>query len=138
MDVESTRTNLGTPAGAAGRMSLLQMAQSGDRLAFQQLVEQHQARVFGVALRLMGRHADADEIAQDVFLQLHGSLVRIESPAHLVHWLLRTVVRSGYVLGLQTPDGPACTRESVDCGSAAANRVCAAADDGECASRSAG
>jgi RNA polymerase sigma-70 factor (ECF subfamily) len=74
-----------------GRASVLQLAQSGDRTAFTQLVEQHQARVFGVALRLTGSHADADEIAQDVFVQLHGSMARIESPRHLMHWLLRTV-----------------------------------------------
>lgn len=70
---------------------MLQLAQAGDRLAFRQLVEQHQARVFGVALRLMGRHADAEELAQDVFIQLHGALALIQSPAHLTHWLLRTV-----------------------------------------------
>lgn len=70
---------------------MLQRAQSGDRLAFRNLVQQHQARVFGVALRLMGRHADAEDLAQDVFVQLHGALARIASPAHLTHWLLRTV-----------------------------------------------
>lgn len=77
--------------GPAGQISVLQLAQSGDRLAFRRLVELHQPRVFGVALRLMGRHADAEELAQDVFVQMHNSLARIESPDHLTHWLLRTV-----------------------------------------------
>jgi RNA polymerase sigma-70 factor (ECF subfamily) len=91
MDAEPGRSSQSMPAGKSGRISVLQLAQSGDRMAFGQLVEQHQARVFGVALRLTGRHADADELAQDVFFQLHASLARIESPAHLTHWLLRTV-----------------------------------------------
>jgi RNA polymerase sigma-70 factor (ECF subfamily) len=91
MDAESAEPIMNLPAGLAGEDSVLQLAQSGDRRAFRQLVEQHQARVFGIALRLVGRRADAEELAQDAFVQLHGSLARIESPAHLTHWLLRTV-----------------------------------------------
>jgi len=91
MDAEPAQSNPSLPGDTASEISILQFAQSGDRSAFQQLVEQHQARVFGVALRLVGSHADADELAQDVFVKLHGSLARIESPAHLTHWLLRTV-----------------------------------------------
>ncbi|MDQ2641999.1 MAG: sigma-70 family RNA polymerase sigma factor [Pseudomonadota bacterium] len=70
---------------------MLRRAQCGDALAFRQLVERHQARVFGVALRLVGRHADAEDLAQEVFVQLHGFLDRIQGPEHLLHWLLRTV-----------------------------------------------
>jgi DNA-directed RNA polymerase specialized sigma24 family protein len=33
--------------------------------------------VFSIALRFTGRHADAEEVAQDMFLQLHGALVLI-------------------------------------------------------------
>jgi RNA polymerase sigma-70 factor (ECF subfamily) len=71
--------------------SVLGLAQAGDRSAFRLLVTQHQARVFGVALRLTGQHADAEELAQDTFMKLHASLRDISGPAHLVHWLLRTV-----------------------------------------------
>jgi len=91
MDAEPARSNPSLPGDTAGEVTALQLAQAGDRSAFQQLAEQHQARVFGVALRLAGSHADADELAQDVFVKLHGSLARIESPAHLTHWLLRAV-----------------------------------------------
>jgi RNA polymerase sigma-70 factor, ECF subfamily len=90
VDAEPAQSNLNLPAGSAPE-SVLQLAQGGDRLAFRQLVEQHQARVYGVALRLLGRHADAEEIAQDVFVKLHGALALMQSPAHLKHWLLRTV-----------------------------------------------
>jgi RNA polymerase sigma-70 factor, ECF subfamily len=69
----------------------LRRAQSGDGPAFAVLVRAHQARVFGVALRFTGRRADAEELAQDVFVQLHGALAQVDSAAHLKHWLLRTV-----------------------------------------------
>jgi RNA polymerase sigma-70 factor, ECF subfamily len=69
----------------------LQRARQGDLLAFRELLHANKARVYSVALRLTGRRADADEIAQDVFLKLHGALPDIVSPSHLKHWLLRTV-----------------------------------------------
>ncbi|HXC60861.1 MAG TPA: sigma-70 family RNA polymerase sigma factor, partial [Steroidobacteraceae bacterium] len=69
----------------------LRAAQRGDQAAFACLVRAHQARVFSVALRLTGRREDAEELAQDAFVQLHAALSQINSPAHLLHWLLRTI-----------------------------------------------
>ncbi len=66
-------------------------ARNGIAGAFAQLVRQHQASVFTLALRFTGNRADAEELAQDTFLQLHDSLSQISSPLHLRHWLLRTV-----------------------------------------------
>jgi RNA polymerase sigma-70 factor, ECF subfamily len=69
----------------------LERARQGDLTAFRELLRANKARVFGVALRFTGRHADAEEVAQDVFLQLHGALAQITSTRHLKHWLLRAV-----------------------------------------------
>jgi RNA polymerase sigma-70 factor (ECF subfamily) len=80
---------VGYPADQAEEQ--LQRARRGDLNAFRELLRANKARVYSVALRLTGRRADADEIAQDVFLKLHGALGQIESAAHLKHWLLRTV-----------------------------------------------
>ena len=66
-------------------------ARAGDAEGFRVLVRLHQSRIFSIAMRFMGRRAEAEELAQDVFVQLHGALAYIESPAHLTHWLLRTV-----------------------------------------------
>ena len=76
----------GTTAG-----DRLERARDGDLAAFRELLRAHQGRVFSMALRFTGRRADAEELAQDVFLQLHGALAQIHSEAHLKHWLLRTV-----------------------------------------------
>jgi RNA polymerase sigma-70 factor, ECF subfamily len=59
--------------------------------AFAQLVRAHQARVFSIALRLIGNREEAEEVAQDVFLQLHAVLAELNGEAHVRHWLLRTV-----------------------------------------------
>jgi RNA polymerase sigma-70 factor (ECF subfamily) len=69
----------------------LAAARRGDLTAFARLVRLHQARVFSVALRLCRQREDAQEIAQDAFVQLYGALAGISSPAHLKHWLLCTV-----------------------------------------------
>jgi RNA polymerase sigma-70 factor, ECF subfamily len=84
------------PADGAGTVDpagngALRRAQAGDVSAFAQLVRTHQARIFSVALRLCGRRADAEELAQDVFVQLHGALAQIASDDHLRHWLLRAI-----------------------------------------------
>jgi RNA polymerase sigma-70 factor (ECF subfamily) len=67
------------------------LARRGDMTGFRELLRTHRARVYSIALRFTGRRADAEELAQDVFLQLHGALAQIESSTHLKHWLLRTV-----------------------------------------------
>jgi RNA polymerase sigma-70 factor (ECF subfamily) len=77
--------------GAAAVADDLAAAQRGDNLAFARLVRAHQSRVFSVALRLTGSREDAEELAQDAFVQLHAALAQVTGPAHVLHWLLRTV-----------------------------------------------
>lgn len=69
----------------------LRQAQGGDVTAFARIVRMHQARVFSLAMRLCQGREDAEEVAQDAFVQLHAALDRITDAAHLKHWLLRTV-----------------------------------------------
>jgi RNA polymerase sigma-70 factor (ECF subfamily) len=78
------------PHGAAGD-DTLQRARHGDLPAFRELLRAHKTRVFSMALRILGNGADAEEVAQDVFLQLHGALAPIATGEHLKHWLLRAV-----------------------------------------------
>jgi len=54
---------------------------------FAELVREHQAMVFSMACRYLRNRALAEEIAQDVFLQLYRKLHKLESPDHVLHWL---------------------------------------------------
>jgi RNA polymerase sigma-70 factor (ECF subfamily) len=67
------------------------LAQSvqGDQLAFAELVQQHQGMVFSIAYHFLRDRALAEDLAQEVFLELYQSLDRIESSAHLTYWLRR-------------------------------------------------
>jgi len=75
----------------AGHSSLLQLARRGDIQAFESLVRQHQASVFSVGYRMLGRRDVAEDLAQEVFLQLYRRLDSIESMEHLGFWLRRVV-----------------------------------------------
>lgn len=78
-------------ASSADRdLRLLGAARAGDLDAFEALVRRHQSRVYGLAWHALHDAMQAEEVAQDVFVQLHASLGRIESPAHLGAWLRRT------------------------------------------------
>lgn len=57
---------------------------------FRELIETHQRMVFSLALRILGDHPAAEEVAQDVFLELYRSSQRLESDDHVRFWLRRT------------------------------------------------
>ena len=48
--------------------------------------------VYSIALRMLGDTGLAEELAQDVFLELHGAMRRMESEEHLRFWLRRVAM----------------------------------------------
>ncbi len=80
-------TSLHTPALSGDE--LLAQARTGSESAFAALVREHQAMVFGLAYHFLQSRAQAEELAQDVFLALHQNLSHVESARHLVFWLRR-------------------------------------------------
>jgi len=59
---------------------------------FERLVDEHQSMVYSLALRMTGDRGLAEEIAQDVFLELDKSLSKIESERHACWWLRRVTM----------------------------------------------
>jgi RNA polymerase sigma-70 factor (ECF subfamily) len=59
----------------------------GDPRAFEDLVIAYQHRVFGVALRMLGSRAEAEDLAQEVFLRVHGAVADFRGDAKLSTWL---------------------------------------------------
>src|SRR6187549_2379772 len=68
---------------------LLVRARAGDAGAFADLVRAHQGSVFSIGYRMLNRRDAAEDLAQDVFLQLYRKLETIESDEHLGFWLRR-------------------------------------------------
>jgi RNA polymerase sigma-70 factor (ECF subfamily) len=67
----------------------LHRAAEGDHECFASLIREHQDMVFSIAWNFFHDRARAEEIAQEVFLQLYRVMGEIESAAHLVFWLRR-------------------------------------------------
>jgi RNA polymerase sigma-70 factor (ECF subfamily) len=69
--------------------ALLVQARAGDPGAFAELVRAHQGSVYSIGYRMLNRRDAAEDLAQDVFLQLYRKLDHIESLEHLGFWLRR-------------------------------------------------
>jgi RNA polymerase sigma-70 factor (ECF subfamily) len=67
----------------------LSRSAQGDSTAFAELVREHQGMVFSIAYHYLQDRALAEDLAQEVFLELYQGLSRIQSPAHLTFWLRR-------------------------------------------------
>ncbi len=72
-------------AGDAPRF--LDRLRAGDAPAFEELVMTYQHRVFGVALRMLGSRAEAEEVAQEAFVRAHRALAEFRGDAKLSTWL---------------------------------------------------
>lgn len=59
---------------------------------FERLVDQHHAMVYSLALRMTGDRGLAEEIAQDVFLELDRNLGKLETADHACWWLRRVTM----------------------------------------------
>jgi RNA polymerase sigma-70 factor, ECF subfamily len=59
---------------------------------FEQLVDEHQSMVFSLAWRMTGDRGLAEEIAQDVFLELDKNLRKMVSADHACFWLRRVAM----------------------------------------------
>jgi RNA polymerase sigma-70 factor, ECF subfamily len=66
----------------------------GDRDRFRALVERYQTKVFGLALRLVGNRADAEDLTQQAFAEAFGGLDRFDLGRSFSTWLLRIAVNN--------------------------------------------
>ncbi|HEY8503903.1 MAG TPA: sigma-70 family RNA polymerase sigma factor [Gemmataceae bacterium] len=70
-------------------LELLHRAREGDWDAFEALVGRYQGRVFGLAMRLLGRRPDAEDVTQQTFLSLVEHLDQFRGESGVAAWVLR-------------------------------------------------
>jgi len=68
---------------------LLLKARNGDVKAFETIIEDYQKKVFNIALRMIGNHDDASELAQEVFIRIFKSLKNFKGESSLSTWIYR-------------------------------------------------
>lgn len=72
---------------------LIGRIQKGDHQAFALLVKRHTDKFYGLAWRLLGNDAEADDVVQDAFLKLWAQpdLFKIDGGAKFTTWFYRVV-----------------------------------------------
>ena len=73
---------------------LLRRFLEGDQASFEELFARHYNMVYGVLFRLTGTRAEAEDVAQEVFLKLYRNPLRRDE--NVAGWLYRVAVNAGY------------------------------------------
>jgi RNA polymerase sigma-70 factor, ECF subfamily len=71
---------------------LVNKARTGDVDAYEVLVRRHRDRIYRIALRMLGDRHDAEDIAQDVMIQVWTALAGFTGSSSFTTWLYRIVV----------------------------------------------
>ncbi len=71
---------------------LLKPLQEGDEEAFKQLVELYQDKVYNTVLGFLHSREDAEDIAQEVFIEVFNAIRKFRGEAKLSTWIYRIAV----------------------------------------------
>jgi len=71
---------------------LISGLQNGEEPAFKELVTLFQDRVFNTALGLIAQEAEAEDISQEVFIQVYRSIQQFKGTARLSTWIYRITI----------------------------------------------
>jgi RNA polymerase sigma-70 factor (ECF subfamily) len=71
---------------------LVERCRAGDQSAFAELVDRHKRPVFGLIARLVPDRAQAEDLAQEVFIRVYRGLPYFRGTARLSTWIYRIVV----------------------------------------------
>ena len=68
---------------------IVPLAQQGDATAFEQIYRRHSRRVYSLCLRMVGNPTEAQDLTQDVFLQLFRKIGTFRGESAFSTWLHR-------------------------------------------------
>jgi RNA polymerase sigma-70 factor (ECF subfamily) len=70
----------------------LARAQAGDHQAFAQLYSLHKRRIYSLCLRMVGNTAEAEDLTQEAFLQLHRKIATFRGDSAFSTWMHRLAI----------------------------------------------
>src|SRR5438046_2552216 len=76
-----------SPSGDAIE-TLIQRCLNGDQAAWDLIVKQYWRKVFNVAYKFVGRHDEAEDLTQEIFLKIFKSLDTFDRRANFQTWLI--------------------------------------------------
>jgi RNA polymerase sigma-70 factor (ECF subfamily) len=68
--------------------NLIEQCLSGDQEAWEQIVRQHWRKVFNVAYKFVGKHDEAEDLTQDIFLKIFKALGTFDRRANFQTWII--------------------------------------------------
>ncbi len=77
---------------STGDRQLVRRLRDRDEQAFRELVAEHRDRVFNLTLRMLGNRAEAEDVAQEVFITVFKTIDTFREEAKLSTWLYRVAV----------------------------------------------
>jgi len=83
------------PDAELGR-ELVRRAQSGDREAFEDLIQTHEQRVFAIVNGVLRRREDVEDVVQQIFIKVFVALKRFDLRSTFSTWLYKVAVNECY------------------------------------------
>ena len=72
--------------------SLLRRLRDRDEHAFRELIDDHRDRVFNITYRMLGNRAEAEDVAQEVFITVFKTIESFREESKFSTWLYRVTV----------------------------------------------
>jgi len=72
--------------------TVLARAQNGDHQAFAQIYSLHKRRIYSLCLRMVGNTAEAEDLTQEAFLQLHRKIATFRGDSAFSTWMHRLAI----------------------------------------------
>ncbi len=76
--------------------ALVKRVQNGDEIAFREIVERYQTKVFSIIYGILRNRNDAEDIAQQVFAKVYFSIKNFDFRSSLLTWIYKITVNECY------------------------------------------
>jgi RNA polymerase sigma-70 factor (ECF subfamily) len=93
---EATRAKTKLDHRNTDEAALVRRIQAQDEMAFRQIVERYQAKVFSIIYGILRNRNDAEDIAQQVFAKIYFSIKNFDFRSSLLTWIYKITVNECY------------------------------------------
>jgi len=93
---ERTRSRTRVDHKNSEEAALVRRVQARDELAFREIVERYQSKVFSIIYGILRNHNDAEDIAQQVFSKIYFSIRNFDFRSSLLTWIYKITVNECY------------------------------------------
>src|ERR1700704_4365720 len=93
---EATRARTRVDHKNSEEAALIRRVQARDEIAFREIVERYQSKVFSIIYGILRNRNDAEDIAQQVFAKVYFSLKNFDFRSSLLTWIDKITVNECY------------------------------------------